>query len=193
MIANRVSIPRSGFWLFGLDPRHPSGGGQAGFNPSIGILVVRTARARAQQDFARLVSIPRSGFWLFGLEESGGFIECDRCGFNPSIGILVVRTCPASSRARTSRPVSIPRSGFWLFGRDGIVWSRVSELSVSIPRSGFWLFGQTIRHLSDRCLNSFNPSIGILVVRTRGAPLARRPMACFNPSIGILVVRTVSR
>ena len=158
-----VSIPRSGFWLFGLQAWQACPTPGLGFNPSIGILVVRTLSMPPMIFSSSDVSIPRSGFWLFGpqkarwdadgrgvsIPRSGFWLfgpDCapappaGRGGFNPSIGILVVRTDVASAWVYALFPFqSLDRdsgcSDWRVYLRYGYTYM------VSIPRSGFWLFG----------------------------------------------------
>ena len=186
-----VSIPRSGFWLFGPAPLMTPNLELLCFNPSIGILVVRT------QDQIKDILVEMS--------------------FNPSIGILVVRT-PSSRRRRlrwrrfqsldrdsgcsdlaVRARRALHRLSFQSLDRDSgcsdklLLDANALHRVVSIPRSGFWLFGRAgvrRRHPDDA---RFNPSIGILVVRTNPTVLRKHFWIGFNPSIGILVVRTAIR
>jgi len=61
---------------------------------------------------------------------------------------------------------------------------------VSIPRSGFCLFIRARRSILTNCLESFNPSVGILFVHTGHHPAQHTRAECFNPSVGILFVHT---
>ena len=62
---------------------------------------------------------------------------------------------------------------------------------VSIPRSEFWSFGRGTPNGVPSISESFNSSVGILVVRTRGGSDSKNILSfCFNSSVGILVVRT---
>ena len=112
----RVSIPRSGFWVFKRRYLVDVGHEPACFNPSVGILGVQAFQPRnspaAMGQFQSLgrdsgcsslgtrdaaagrsgVSIPRSGFWVFKrLRPPPG--ERRSPGFNPSVGILGVQAC----------------------------------------------------------------------------------------------------
>ena len=137
-----VSIPRSGFCVFGpFQARLQPPVGER-FNPSVGILCFRTttracttSRTRWFQSLGRdsvfsddsviidwgqngMVSIPRSGFCVFGR-----LLPLPRhypiTSFNPSVGILCFRTINVDARRACPSPVSIPRSGFCVFG----LWS----------------------------------------------------------------------
>ncbi len=103
-----------------------AGAGIIGFNPSVGIQVVGTAR--------RQVDIPvLDQFQSLG-RDSGGW---DRLpgepgsnppyGFNPSVGIQVVGTVNAIRSGTPATLVSIPRSGFRWLG----LWRRPLARSVS--------------------------------------------------------------
>ena len=134
-----VSIPRSGFCVFGQMEDKRWIGVTISFNPSVGILCFRTATDIRGARSNRRVSIPRSGFCVFG----------------PTRAI----------RSRRKFVVSIPRSGFCVFGRPAtsilpfcwcmfqslgrdsvfsdsgsLSWASV-QVTVSIPRSGFCVFG----------------------------------------------------
>ena len=112
-----------------------------------------------------VVSIPQSGFWLFRPQAIYNKYNAAQ-GFNPSIGILVVQT-------RKSPLAGPPTSQFQSLNRD----SGCSDLArksgylrlvtVSIPQSGFWLFRLRRKAGRHQIIDSFNPSIGILVVQTR--------------------------
>ena len=110
--------------------------------------------------------------------------------------------------------VSIPRSEFWSFGpgsgsvsgfgsgsfqflgrnsgRSDVIFELpdAEKRDVSIPRSEFWSFGPGVGDQSDSCTDSFNSSVGILVVRTLSLTVDRQSNQRFNSSVGILVVRT---
>ena len=192
----RVSIPRSGFWVFKRRRRWPPRRRPASFNPSVGILGVQAWLAikasSGNVEFQSLgrdsgcssevtpdvldqlvqVSIPRSGFWVFKL-------DLDK---QPQGGDDLV---------------SIPRSGFWVFkpacaigveprfelfqslGRDSGCSSldglprSTANLSVSIPRSGFWVFKQRRRMIQDEQKARFNPSVGILGVQAKSGHMRR--------------------
>ncbi len=144
-----------------------------GFNPSVGILVVRTHPA-IPRGAPGIRFNPSVGILVVrtGVDLVAGN---DGRGFNPSVGILVVRTirphliqrqyhmfqslgrdsgcsdgAPGTAVGRPNN-VSIPRSGFWLFGPE--IEARIIEhLLVSIPRSGFWLFGPLKRDWARRCV-----------------------------------------
>ena len=183
------------------------------FNPSIGILVVRTGFTLPSPTRRRCFN-PSIGILVVRTGQGRLIQILGEAGFNPSIGILVVRTGVNNAASRL-------RCLFQSLDRD----SGCSDLhpadhlpivgEVSIPRSGFWLFGPAKTRGGDDEERSFNPSIGILVVRTGGTWSATpsggefqsldRDSGCsdgptsvimylvedsFNPSIGILVVRT---
>ena len=208
----RVSIPRSGFWVFKRVVRAASAccmnqfqslGRDSGcssqtvpglfqsvfrrFNPSVGILGVQACPLRRLGLSERPVSIPRSGFWVFKLAGAGG-------------GLLATK-------------VSIPRSGFWVF-KPPLCGSPAGEPQVSIPRSGFWVFKQRSRGKARAGQRCFNPSVGILGVQAdQAVPVDAaddvfqslgRDSGCssldklvddightlsFNPSVGILGVQ----
>ena len=138
-IKSPVSIPRSGFCLFGPKDRLPTRKGKDSFNPSVGILSVWTfsgdgrfskvfrfqslgrdsvcldSRLAHRDAAGPAVSIPRSGFCLFGRRASSLYQHCNG-RFNPSVGILSVWTNACSNCCLVNVSVSIPRSGFCLFG-----------------------------------------------------------------------------
>jgi len=135
-----VSIPRSGFCVFGREPYSRARPFVIGFNPSVGILCFRTASGGAARSGKSAVSIPRSGFCVFGRRwprVRGSMLSC----FNPSVGILCFRTPLPQIDAGRRAQVSIPRSGFCVFGRK-----------LCIPPVNQFI--------------SFNPSVGILCFRT---------------------------
>ena len=134
----RVSIPRSGFWVFkqlsaqswivngvefqslGRDSGCSSQAGLdatrdhvPGFNPSVGILGVQAeGDYESETEYHEFQSLGR---------DSG----CSSLmGAGPSAGGIAV---------------SIPRSGFWVFKLSSGNWLS-TQTRVSIPRSGFWVF-----------------------------------------------------
>ena len=141
-----VSIPRSEFFRFGPSIRSGLVLRLGCFNSSIGILSVRTARARRVHVLFQAVSIPRSEFFRFGHSEQlarnsqklmfqfldrnsfgsdlvgAGTAGDDLLCFNSSIGILSVRTTGTATPPTTASTVSIPRSEFFRFGRRCRWW-----------------------------------------------------------------------
>jgi len=111
--------------------------------------------------------------------------------FNSSVGILVVRTIKGVIMGIRPRGVSIPRSEFWSFGltnrhRRPQAPVKFQFLGRNSGRSD--LFKNGISIISRE---SFNSSVGILVVRTMPCrPAVERLVRGFNSSVGILVVRT---
>ena len=145
-----VSIPQSGFGVFGLSAppaaglRYP-----IRFNPSVGIRCVWTSREADYRADPTLVSIPQSGFGVFGPQ------------------------MPASGRPER-RLVSIPQSGFGVFGPQMPASGRPERRLVSIPQSGFGVFGPSPCRACNHFIPSFNPSVGIRCVWTHtGADLHR--------------------
>ena len=113
-----VSIPQSGFWLFRPSRWYQIASLEAGFNPSIGILVVQTGQnSKVARDMERFQSLNR---------DSG----CSDLAHNTYVVKRFI--------------VSIPQSGFWLFRRF-VIGRKVASGFVSIPQSGFWLFRPRVR------------------------------------------------
>jgi len=163
--ARVVSIPRSEFWSFGL------------------------ALVQQSQTHPRNVSIPRSEFWSFG-RDPGEYHPVPYRLFQ-FLGRNSGRSDQDMKDAqRVEYLVSIPRSEFWSFGPHGAAATSPAR-PVSIPRSEFWSFGRGRCLLSSVRDESFNSSVGILVVRTPPSGIhSTRGHLSFNSSVGILVVRT---
>ena len=109
-----VSIPQSGWWFFKLQPRGSEKVVEAGFNPSIGMMVFQTPACGGQHPqcdvsipqsgwwffkpqgacrctHRHAVSIPQSGWWFFKLTTGASWILRPQ-SFNPSIGMMVFQT-----------------------------------------------------------------------------------------------------
>ena len=182
----RVSIPRSGFWVF-KPGRGPNGlHGHPSFNPSVGILGVQ---ARAAPDRPGRTTGFNPSVGILGVQASNeNHQRTDRTGFNPSVGILGVQARPTPSNAATSSPFQslgrdsgcssstgwVGSAASWAFqslGRDSGCSSRTqrkrnnNEPTVSIPRSGFWVFKLCGRIVCQTETRGFNPSVGILGVQ----------------------------
>ena len=135
-----VSIPRSGFCLFGLHQMEPSPDERAMFQ-SLG-------RDSVCLD-ARMVRGVLSGAVTFqSLGRDSVCLDAETIEGATGIGV-----------------VSIPRSGFCLFGLHVLIGIRLNS-PVSIPRSGFCLFGLNNCIFLMRGARRFNPSVGILFVWT---------------------------
>ena len=170
-----VSIPYSGFSAFGRGTDHGRAGVVRGFNPLLGILRFRTARARIPAALAGGVSIPYSGFSAFGRLRHDLPRRAHR-RFNPLLGILRFRTWASSvaetafvqfqsptrdsplSDARRAAGASPPSRrfnpllGILRFRTSLSLWSYRCNAAVSIPYSGFSAFGRRAaldRHLRD--------------------------------------------
>ena len=130
----KVSIPRSGFWVFKHDRYTLAQWKARRFNPSVGILGVQailmvnairkfyefqslgrdsgcsSSQAPPTRSQAHAVSIPRSGFWVFKHTLAGAIGSAlDR--FNPSVGILGVQAFADQRPSGPSHP-------FQSLGRD---------------------------------------------------------------------------
>ena len=183
----RVSIPRSGFWVFKLvfdrvltssEIEFQSLGRDSGCssltslkNSPSSLTFQSLGRDSGCSSgltigaVARLVhvSIPRSGFWVFKPTSTYRTTGPTSC-FNPSVGILGVQARSGSRETETRRL-------FQSLGRDSGCSSHLRDAerylidAVSIPRSGFWVFKRR-SSCGARCGRpSFNPSVGILGVQ----------------------------
>ena len=207
-----VSIPRSGFCVFGpfllvcCSPTfscfNPSVGilcfrtkhdlraipGRARFNPSVGILCFRTeASVRVFHRAVMFQSLGRDSVFSDDRvpehHDELGIVSIPRSGFCV-FGLL------GFEPKLCAWLVSIPRSGFCVFGPSTLV-GRARFDSVSIPRSGFCVFGPTRIVEDDSEKTCFNPSVGILCFRTVRGRVGYVVRDGFNPSVGILCLSLI--
>jgi len=140
VMLQKVSIPRSEFWSFGLYPQTPSSSPHSRFqflgrNSGRSDALITTSKGGRSPKFQFLGrNSGRSDFWIStgragtarfqflgrnsGRSDLSAAWEAskDTESFNSSVGILVVRTIKRLSLDCDLTKVSIPRSEFWSFG-----------------------------------------------------------------------------
>ena len=144
-LALRVSIPRSGFWVF-----KPTRGGEG------------------EEEF--YVSIPRSGFWVFKLSAPPGACASNT-SFNPSVGILGVQATPPAPPTRPTRSFNPSVGILGVQAGIGRMDTTPIRMFQSLGRdSGCSSSAQSTNSMKSL---SFNPSVGILGVQA-DRPESRR-------------------